>query len=71
MIVKESNPPFSSVSKPSVGETIIMAATFAEDGEDNMLKHNPAMTTAEIIEEIKDLFLNLLLMGKSVKIAIL
>jgi len=55
MMVKESNPPFSSVTRPSVGETIIMAATSAEDGEDKMLKHSPAMTTAEIIEKIIDL----------------
>jgi Ni2+-binding GTPase involved in maturation of urease and hydrogenase len=52
---KESNPPFSSVIRPSVGETIILAATSAKDGEDKMLKLSPAMTTAEIIEEISDL----------------
>jgi hypothetical protein len=68
MIVKESNPPFSSVTRSSVGETIIMAATSAEEGKDKMPKLSPVMTTAEIIEEIKDLLHILLLMRKLVKL---
>jgi hypothetical protein len=52
---KESNPPFSSVIRPSVGETIILAATSAKAGEDKKLKLSAKMIIAVIIEEISNL----------------
>ena len=52
MMEKESNPPFSSVIRPSVGETIILAATSAVAGEDKKLKLRATMMIAEIIKKM-------------------
>ena len=59
MMVKVSNPPFSSVTRPSVSETIILAVTSAVAGDDKKLKLNAIIKIAEINVKMSVLRLNM------------